>query len=198
MLTKRIGHGGNTSEFVLRSLCSSHLQEVFFLRTSLKQAYARFIDKAQNTVQDRTIQGSEVALLQSRSCDNWTAETHATMLPKKNTEETEYNSTTHPRTPNLHDNALRREIGAKRRRCRVQNRQGFLLGTLAWRGEPNDDLMKRMTCTDAAAVDAEARGFRPAAHPYQQEAPRSTATSTERPCPSHPCYTPRRPHDQET
>lgn len=96
----------------------------------------RFIDKAQIRVHDRTIQGDEEALLQSRTLKNRTTHTQATVLSTTNKGRPENNDTTRPKTPKLHNNALRREDGAKRRRCRVRDGQGSSPRTLARRGEP--------------------------------------------------------------
>lgn len=65
-----------------------------------------------------------------------------TMLPKKNKGRSEYNATPRPSTPRLHDNALRRENGAERLRCRVRNGQGSSPGAWTQKGEPQRRLQE--------------------------------------------------------
>ena len=58
------------------------------------------------------------------------------MLPKAKTGGYGNTVTLRPSTPKLHDNALTRENGPKRHRCRVRHGQGSSPGTLTQRGEP--------------------------------------------------------------
>lgn len=103
---------------------------------------------------------------------------HATTLSKDNKSRPENFATTCPRTPKLHNNALRR--GASLSVAAPESETDMGLHPEPWHGKENhSDVLKRKAApTGVAAVGAIAQSFRSASHPCHHEVSRTTATST--------------------